>query len=183
MSHEGLQRETARLARRPSEDQVMTLALLVVRSEVGPDEFAVRLRKLIMSAVDIAQQVDFEQDQVSTDSLPQWFQVLTNGAEGGADDDPLGSSGKAKYLQNRNDRPWGLEEWIYCFDPDLRAWEWWDVSINDYGEACVWVDTKGEAHIPCEELWWAIFLAGASDTEPMVLENPSVWARQRSIGL
>jgi hypothetical protein len=183
MSRYDLASEGQRLEQRPSEDPISLLGLLVVTPIADARKYAKRLRGVIAGAVKISRSVDFEIDNVSADALPSWFLDLSNGASGSVQGDSAGSEGKRRYLEAREDRPWGAEEWIYCFDPDLRAWSWWDVTLDDRGSVRVWIDTKGEARIPCEELWWGIFVAGAASVEPITLESATVWSNQPSIGL
>ncbi|KPM55132.1 hypothetical protein ACG83_17615 [Frankia sp. R43] len=147
------------------------------------DAYSGRLRSLIAAAIEICMAADFEHDDVSEDGLPSWFLNLSDGSEDEAYGDAVGSAGKSRYLEVRDDRAWDAGEWIYCFDPDLRKWSWWDITVVDDGVVCVWVDTKGEAHIPCEELWWAVFVAGAQEVQTMTLETSSIWSQQDSVGL
>ncbi|MGA5819338.1 hypothetical protein ACPC54_15980 [Kitasatospora sp. NPDC094028] len=175
--------EGERLKLRPSEDPISLLGLLVVTPGTDSARYAERLRNVIGGAVEVVRSIDFERDDLPVDSLPSWFRELSSAAGDGAQGDPVGSEGKRRYLEAREDRPWDAEEWLYCFDPDLRAWSWWDVTLGSHGSVCVWIDTKGEAHIPCEELLWAIFLAGAGAVEPLTLEASTVWSSQPSIGL
>ncbi|MCX4756999.1 hypothetical protein [Kitasatospora purpeofusca] len=183
MSRYDLASEGRRLRGRPPEDPISLLGLLVVTPAADGLKYAQRLRDLIAGAVEISSSANFESDDVSEDTLPSWFLSLSDGELGDAPGDSIGSKGKRRYLEVRDDRPWNSGDWIYCFDPDLRAWSWWDVTIDENGKICVWVDTKGEAHIPCEELWWAIFVSGAASVEPLTLELASAWSGQRSIGL
>ncbi|MFI6922323.1 hypothetical protein ACIBIZ_20455 [Nonomuraea spiralis] len=125
----------------------------------------------------------FDSDELSVDALPAWFLALSRGETGDIPGDLIGSEGKRRYLATRDERPWSSEEWIYCFDPALRAWSWWDVTADENGRVCVWVDTAGEGHIPCEELWWALFVSGASTVESLTLEYGSGWSGQPSIGI
>ncbi|WP_438297101.1 hypothetical protein [Streptomyces sp. HUAS TT7] len=171
------------MSERPTEDPISLLGLLVVTPVADGVKYAQRLRRLIAEAVEISRLADFEGDDVSEDALPSWFLELSSGSVGDVPEDSIGSEGKRRYLEVRDDRPWSSGDWIYCFDPDLRAWSWWDVTVDENGKVCVWVDTKGEAHIPCEELWWAAFVSGAVGVEPLTLEFASVWRSQRSIGL
>ncbi|MFE2064033.1 hypothetical protein ACFXDH_16740 [Streptomyces sp. NPDC059467] len=183
MSRYDLASEAQRLERRSSEEPISLFGLLVVTPVADAREYAERLRGVIAGAVEISRSVDFESDDVSADLLPPWFLKLSDGSGEGVQGDPVGSEGKARYLTVREDRAWDAGEWIYSFDPDLRAWSWWDITTDDHGAACVWIDTKGEGRIPCEELWWAIFVAGAAAVDPLTLEESSVWIQQRSIGL
>lgn len=174
--------EGHRLRKRPSETPISLLGLLVVTPVADSVKYAQRLRDLIARAVEISSAADFESDDVSEGALPSWFLELSGGETGGVPGDAIGSEGKRRYLEARDDRPWNSGDWIYCFDPDLRAWSWWDITVDENGRVCVWIDTKGEAHIPCEELWWAIFMSGAVDADSLTLEFSYVWSSQPSIG-
>ncbi|WAL67911.1 hypothetical protein ORV05_09120 [Amycolatopsis cynarae] len=178
MGRDDLVGEVHRLERHPLDESIGLLGLLVVTPAGDGSRYAQRLRGLIAAAVEIARSADFESDEVSGVGLPSWFLALSTGAAGDVPGDAMGSAGKRRYLEVRDDRSWSSDEWIYCFDPDLRAWSWWDITVGDNGKICVWVDTKGEAHIPCEELWWAVFAAGAASVERLTLEYASVWAEQ-----
>ncbi|MFZ4156358.1 hypothetical protein [Streptomyces pseudogriseolus] len=182
-SHHDLTIERERLRRRPSEEPISLLGLFVVTPTINHERYAERLRDVIGAAVAITRSIDFERDTLPIDLLPPWFLDLSSNVIDGMQSDPAGREGRRRYLEVREDRPWDAEEWLFCFDPDLRAWSWWDVTLSSHGSVCVWIDTRGEAHIPCEELWWAIFLAGAGGVEPFILENSTVWSGQPSVGL
>ncbi|GGR64086.1 hypothetical protein GCM10010282_66320 [Streptomyces roseolus] len=183
MSRNDSASEWHRLRKRPSEDPISLLGVFVVTPVADSVTYAQRLRDLIAGAVEISRSADFESGDVSDDTLPSWFLELSSGEAGDVPGDPVGSEGKRRYRDARDDRPWDSGDWIYCFDPDLRAWSWWDITVDQDGRVCVWIDTKGEAHIPCEELWWAIFVSGAVDADPLTLEFASAWSGQWSIGL
>ena len=183
MSRYDLTNEASRANRRPTEEPVALLALLVVTPAAGPEAYAARLRHLVGEAVGVAQVADFGRGNVPTSSLPNWFLALTDGGDEAEESDELGSEGKRRYLEAREDRPWEIEDWVYCFDPDLRSWSWWDVTVSSHGQVNVWIDTKGEAHVPCEELWWAVYVSGALDVAALMLESAEVWSQQTSISV
>jgi hypothetical protein len=84
--------------------------------------------------------VDFERDDIPLDSLPDWFLAVTDGEP---DDGSPEHAGKRNYLAAReNSTPWDAEEWIYCFDPDLRSWSWWDLTEDGDGGLTLWVSTR-----------------------------------------
>lgn len=182
MTRYSLDQELIRTGERPSADPIHLLALLRVKPVISGSEYATRLRGLIQETLRICQRVDFEGDDVPTDSLPDWFLSVTDGTPATSHANSPESIGKSRYLAAREGEAWEAEEWIYCFDPDLRAWSWWDATEDDLGNVCLWVDTKGEGRIPCEELWWAVYAAGAEAVEPLTLEYSSEWAAQASIG-
>jgi hypothetical protein len=184
MDRYDLHRELERTRHRASDPPIHLLALLTVNPVQRNEEYAKRLRSLICEAIKIAQVADFDADEdVQADSLPEWFRLIADGHSAR----PRGGSpeniGKLNYSDQRDNQPWDYGEWIYCFDPDLRKWSWWDITEDGQGKVCVWVDTKGEAHIPCEELWWAVYAAGAESTEPLTLEFSTKWQEQPSIGI
>ncbi|WKX70647.1 hypothetical protein [Streptomyces sp. XD-27] len=181
MERSHLDAELSRLKHRPSGQPVPLLGVFTVVPAANGFTYAARIRELLLAAVSIARSADFDQDDVSPDSLPAWFLSHSTGETSAENDDRAGSEGKASYERNRGERPWTAEEWLYCFDPDLRSWSWWDVTADKDGHVRVWVDTKGEGHIPCEELWWAVYVAGASEVRTFTLEYASAWQEQQSL--
>ncbi|WP_155245366.1 hypothetical protein [Salinispora arenicola] len=181
MNRYDLASEAVRVLRRPDEEPIGALALLAVAPATSPEAYGHRLRALIGIAIHIVRAADFDQEDVPVDALPQWFLELSNEESVGDGNDEFGRLGKLRYLQTRENRPWGSEDWIYCFEPGLRAWSWWDVTLGMDGRVNVWIDTRGEAHIPCEELWWAVYVSGASTVEPMILESAETWRGQDSL--
>ncbi|MFF1381807.1 hypothetical protein [Streptomyces sp. NPDC058308] len=179
------ERETSRTTGRPSDEPAPLLALIKVTPALPVPEYARRLRALVREALDITKDVDFDDesaDDISTGSLPDWFLSVTDGNTDLVGDSPE-STGKRHYLTTRDSNAWDVGEWIYCFDPGLRKWSWWDVTEDASGHACIWVDTKGEGHIPCEELWWAAYVAGARSAADLTVEHAEEWAAQASAGV
>jgi hypothetical protein len=173
--------EGARLLARPPEEPTSLLALIRVTAAVGVEQYAARLRQVLRVSIALASRTDSDVDDIDLQVMPEWFVLLTDGQEGLVAGDPSGSGGKQLYIHDRSERPWDLEDWFYCFDPELRAWQWWDVTCDDSGRIGVWLDTKGEAHIPCEEIWWLVYVAGASKIDPLVLEHSAMWKREASV--
>ncbi|WP_329149529.1 hypothetical protein OIU91_23335 [Streptomyces sp. NBC_01456] len=173
--------ELSRLRARPTQEPIKLMGLLIVAPACNSAEYTARLRSLLSEAIEISREADFDEEDVAPDCLPSWFLALTNGHPEGVDDDPVGSEGKSRYLAARDNRPWEAVEWIYTFDPELRSWSWWDATEDDHGNVRIWIDTKGEPRVPMEELWWAVYLAGARNVEPMSLEYAEVWRRQASL--
>lgn len=178
-----MNRELSRIKRRPDEPPVHLLALLTVKPAIDATIYGCRLRNVILEALKIAQSVDFEQDDIETSTLPDWFLDVTNGKPPVHGDNSVESLGKRRYMQFKNEAAWSAQEWIYCFDPELRSWSWWDVTDDGQGNICVWVDTVGEAHIPCGELWWAVYAAGAEEVKPLTLAYASEWQSQSSLAV
>ncbi|MEU5405731.1 hypothetical protein [Nocardia asteroides] len=135
-----------------------SLAMFAVRPAIPAELYIERFRALISAAVDIAQTVDFDLDeQIALDSLPRWFRDAPDFAS---------TEGANNYVAANLGPPWDPAEWIYCFDPDLRAWTWWDITRQPDGIA-VRVDTRGESHIPHGELLWALYVSGARHVDPL----------------
>lgn len=55
--------------------------------------------------------------------------------------------------------------------------------MDNTGKMNIWVDTKGGVYIPCEELWWAIYISGAVNVDSLKLEESTEWFAQTSVGL
>ncbi|MET9213395.1 MULTISPECIES: hypothetical protein [unclassified Nocardia] len=158
--------ELARVMSHPVTTPTGTLAMFLVHPAVPRRTYTQRLRELISAAVEIAQTTDFDQDEVVTlDPLPTWFRETP---------DVPSIEGSRNYVAAGLGDPWEPEEWIYCFDPDLRAWTWWDVTERSDGVA-VWVDTLGEPHVPHGELLWALYITGAEQVDPLRMEAASSW--------
>lgn len=176
-----LESEEGRMFQRPSEEPGFLLGVFIVSPLRESDRYAARLRELISAAVNIARSADFERDDVSTTQLPEWFVNISVRDDNPGPGDALSAKGRQRYLESRGDGAWDVEEWIYCFDPDLRRWSWWDVTLRSDGRLNVWVDTNGEGHIPCGELWWALYVVGARNVEPLTLEYASMWVLEDSV--
>ncbi|MBC6463716.1 hypothetical protein [Actinomadura sp. HBU206391] len=142
------------------------------------DDYAVRLRSLVSAALEIAIYADFEADPIDVSPLPSWFvRELKKGNH--ADREAL--LGRDRYLQCRSNEPvWGVQEWISCFDPRLRRWEWWDLT-QENRSVSLWVNTKSELAVPVEELWWAMFISGARGIEGPFMRSDSEWRARQSI--
>lgn len=167
MSENGQSNEIARITGHPTTVPTATLAMFLVHPAISSEVYAARLRALISAAVGIAQETDFEKDDVVTlDPLPEWFRGIS---------DAPSTKGASNYVEAGLGEPWEPEEWIYCFDPDLRAWTWWDITERPEGVA-VWVDTLGEPHVPHGELLWALYVAGAERVDPLRMEGADSWA-------
>ncbi|MGY0497401.1 hypothetical protein ACWZHB_02750 [Nocardia sp. FBN12] len=169
MGERGNSDELARISSHPLTKPTAILAVFLVHPAVSPELYIERLRTLISAAVGIAQSVNFDEDSdIALDSLPEWFRTTA---------DVASSEGARNYVDTGLGDIWDPEEWIYTFDPDLRAWTWWDVTVRADGVA-VWVDTLGEAHIPHEELLWALYVSGAERVDPLCMEDAAVWVEE-----
>ncbi|MFD3592919.1 hypothetical protein ACFWU5_09335 [Nocardia sp. NPDC058640] len=161
--------ERARILAVPSTSPTVTLAVILVHPAVSFELYIERLRALISAAVDISRTVNFDEDStVAIDSLPEWFRNMS---------DVIAGEGASSYSNAGLGDPWDPEEWIYCFDPDLRAWAWCYVTVREDGVA-VWVDTLGESHVPHDELLWALYVSGAESVDPLYMEDATVWENE-----
>lgn len=161
--------ELARIVSHPTTTPTATLAMFLVYPTITHQTYIDRLRALMAAAVSIARTVDFDRDEVvALDPLPTWFRQTP---------DAPSIAGAGSYAKARLGQPWDPAEWIYCFDPDLRAWTWWDVTDRSDGVA-VWVDTLGEPHVPHDELIWALYVTGANQVDPLRMETASAWAAE-----
>ncbi|GGT52928.1 hypothetical protein GCM10014713_53630 [Streptomyces purpureus] len=160
--------EAGRLLRRPVAEPTALLGLIAVRPVTDAVGFAARLRELLHAAVLVARDADFDEEDVPVASLPGWFLDLDEAAAG-------------RCVRDRGGEPWSTTEWIYAFDPELRAWSWWDATEGPGGRVPVWVDTRGEGHLPMEKPWWAVYAAGGEDVLPSTLEEAGRWREWRTL--
>ncbi|MFE1594050.1 hypothetical protein [Nocardia sp. NPDC058705] len=164
--------ELARILSHSWSDPTATLLVFSVRPAVSCELYVERLRALISAAVMIARDVNFDDDsEIALDSLPEWFRVMS---------DAVSAEGSSNYLIADLGDIWDPAEWIYCFDPDLRAWTWWDVTVRADGVA-VWIDTLGEPHVPHGELLWALYVSGADRVDLPYAEDAAVWVDETDI--
>ncbi|MFC4374576.1 hypothetical protein ACFO5K_10735 [Nocardia halotolerans] len=158
--------EVAKSSSRPLVKPTAILAVFLVHQSLSPELYIERLRALISAAVSIAQNVNFDEDSdIAFDSMPEWFPTTA---------DMASRKGARNYVDAGLGDIWDPEEWIYTFDPDLRAWTWWDATVRGDSVA-VWIDTLGEPHVPHEELLWALYVSGAERVDPLYMEDATVW--------
>ncbi len=153
--------ELARMTARPPEAAPACLMLFEIDVVGDRELYGQRLRQVLVSAVRTVIGSGIEGDRVDVSRVPSWFAGLSEGSASSTDVPPEALAGRLAYLEQRDQAPWDLQEWIYCFDPDLRRWSWWDVTAGAGSTALLWVDTSGETAVPCEELWWTAFVCGA----------------------
>lgn len=127
----------------------------------APEPYAERLRSVLSAAVGLGITADFEEDELPTDGVPDWFVAACSQDGDGAPD--FARSGRAAYQAYTGSRPWSLQDWLYRFDPadGSRGWEWWDITRAGPSRARIWVDSWGESFFGCQELRWAAYTAGA----------------------
>ncbi|WP_143832956.1 MULTISPECIES: hypothetical protein [Nocardiopsis] len=125
---------------------------------------------------------DFEREVLEDVGIPTWFACLTDDASAGGAFPEEAREGVRGYFEDRGGEEWDLQEWLFMFDPDLRSWSWWDVAGHGDGRIFLYIDTKGEMPVPCEELWWAVFASGAQAVDGPFLVPSEQWEEKPSIG-
>ncbi|GLZ11633.1 hypothetical protein Acsp04_18680 [Actinomadura sp. NBRC 104425] len=138
---------------------------------------------MLMAAVRVAYEQGFDREELDTSSIPNWFISIT---DGGSHEEAIPVevlAGRNAYYAARDQNEWDVQEWLFCFDPDLRYWHWWDLTSPGDRVAVLWIDTRGEWDVPCEELWWAVYAAGARSAEGLIWMSADEWRRQPSIGI
>ncbi|MEU4302635.1 hypothetical protein [Kitasatospora aureofaciens] len=197
--------EIARFTARPAGTTPPAVTALRVEPVGDPQTYAHRLREVLSGAVRTGAAQGFDVDALDESRIPSWFSAVTattavrgttaangtaaaHGTAGTAGKTPADvpgevAAGAVRYGADRDEDPWDLQEWLFCFDPQLRRWRWWDATTPDGHTVLVWLDTRGETVIPCEELRWAAYACGArSVTGPLPLPVED-WRRQPSAGL
>jgi hypothetical protein len=143
-----------------------------------------RLRDILSAAVATAREQGFDREVLDLHLMPSWFVALTGHVKSDLADIPVESlAGRASYYEARQEREWDIQEWLFCFDPELRRWLWWDLTTSDSDSLALWLDTKGELVVACEELWWAVYAAGAIDVRGFRVGAVEELARQSSVGI
>ncbi|MFJ3191566.1 hypothetical protein ACIPJQ_02875 [Streptomyces griseoviridis] len=148
------------------------------------ESFAHRFREIIFAAVSLANVQDFDCEVLDESGIPSWFSAVMG--SGGNEQIEIPSEvllGVDNYREIRDENRWDLQEWLFCFDPDLRRWRWWDLTTPDGRVAYLWIDTRGEPVVACEELYWAAFSAGAREVRTVLQPPPESWNSQGSLGI
>jgi hypothetical protein len=174
--------EIGRLTQRPAGQPPSGLLAWTIEPIGNHDEYATRLRSSVLSGLIVAADADFNAEAIEPVGVPTWFLAVTEGHLE-VDQVPLACElGRQSYYRRRSDNSWTIQEWLYCFDPDLRHWEWWDVT-SDQERVTLWTDSKGESIFASEELLWAVFASGASDVTNLGVLHGEEWSQQNSLGL
>ncbi|WP_374983334.1 hypothetical protein [Streptomyces fradiae] len=180
---EGVEQERSRVSRRPEIDSdIPLLAFLELDVEGDPHAYAGRLRNVLTAVYDLATREDFDEEELPVDTIPAWF---TGVCRGGGTTEPFAVEGREHYAERTGDGPWGLQDWLSRFDPELeaRGWAFWDLTRSPApeGRLRLWVDTWGEAFFAWEELRWLTYVCGARSVADPVLAKPQVWAEESSV--
>lgn len=144
---------------------------------MGPDEYIVRIRTVLSSAVRAANEIDSDVESLPEDLIPDWFAEVTRGSVV-VGHDTSASLGVQEYVSRRGEAPWDLQDWLFCYDPQLRSWAWWDATQLPDESVLLWVDSSGEPVFPCEEFRWLTYVCGAKSVEGPVLRSVSEWRKQ-----
>ncbi|MEU0102010.1 hypothetical protein [Streptomyces sp. NPDC006267] len=156
------------------------LSLFVVDVQGDAAEYARRLRSVISPAVRLGSTADFEQESLPVDGVPDWFAAVSSQAPEQAPQ--FARAGRDRYAEHiGGGRPWGLQDWLYRFDPDedSRGWEWWDATPVGPSRVHIWVDSWGEYSFGCQELLWAACTAGAVRIDGSAVHTSAVWSAER----
>ncbi|MGP3949597.1 hypothetical protein [Streptomyces sp. 7N604] len=164
---------------------VHSLGVFEVEVEGSLDQYASRVREALAGAVGIAKNYSFDVDELPSEPLPHWLVQISSQRDKHAPESGSNSfseRGAQQYESMRGEDRWDLQEWISCFDPQLRYWSWWDITRSTDTSVKIWIDTRGEAVVGCEELRWIIFVAGACSLSEMELTKGSAWSPEASLG-
>lgn len=149
-------------------------ATFLVTTNVDAVDYVTRFRAVLSAAIRTANQADFDSETIPETLIPDWFAEVTRGSVV-VGRDHAAFSGRQKYVSHRGEDPWELQDWLFCFDPQLRGWAWWDVTQLSNGAVLVWVDSSGEPAFPCEELRWLAYVCGAKNVEGPLVKRLSEW--------
>jgi hypothetical protein len=178
----GRELEVERLRRRPMAQPPAGLLAWEIEPIGDPRHYAVRLRSCLEAALRTAAKADFEAEEIDAGQLPDWFVAVTE-ESGGAGPTPQECRlGRQRYYRAYEEQEWTVQEWLFCFDPDLRNWRWWDLTTSG-DRVTLWLDSKGEPMVAAEELRWALFAAGANDVRRLGVLPADSWGRQASLGV
>lgn len=129
------------------------LAAFLVTASVRAADYVARVRAVLSAAIQAAKEIEAGSEPLPENLIPVWFAEVTRGSVVASGDDAA-SLGIRQYVSRRGEEPWDLQDWLFCFDPQLRGWAWWDATQNSDESVVLWVDSSGEPVFPCEELRW-----------------------------
>ncbi|MBM9506035.1 hypothetical protein [Actinacidiphila acididurans] len=170
-SADGSSDELERLVNRPSVPLGPLSSFFVELSDWREvDDFGRKVRSVIEAGVRISREADFDADELPESGVPVW--AIEHWEDGAP-----------RYSLHRGESGWTTQDFLYSYDPGRRAWSWWDVTLAAGNIVQVWVDSRGEAVFPCDDLRWAFYMCGARTVVGPLLEPPEQWERQPSVGL
>ncbi|MDI5964441.1 hypothetical protein [Streptantibioticus silvisoli] len=175
-SKESLLVECGRILRRPEVEEVPPyLGEFTVEVTGEVEEYVARLRSLLSSAVELGATNDFEDDEVPVDDVPGWFLSVSKGGSG--DIPEFARLGSDEFQRLPGSGVWSAQNWLFRFDPedDSRGWEWWDLTRSGPSRVAVWVDCQAEDFFGCQELRWALYVAGGSKVDGPNLRRSDAW--------
>jgi hypothetical protein len=149
------------------------LATFLIATSVSAVDYAARIRAVLSAAIRSANEITVGSEFLPESPVPDWFAEVTRGAVFIGRDETA-SRGAHHYI-SRGEEPWELQDWLFCFDPQLRGWAWWDVTPLSDDSVLLWVDSSGEPVFPCEELRWLAYVCGATAVEGPTLRHFSEW--------
>ncbi|MDQ1026626.1 hypothetical protein QF035_004208 [Streptomyces umbrinus] len=154
------------------------LATFLIDASMDAISYVARLRSVLSAAIRTVNQAEFDEERIPETLIPAWFAEVTRGSVvvGG---DAAASWGAQQYVSRRGEEPWDLQDWLFCFDPQLRGWAWWDATRISQSAVLLWVDSSGEPVFPCEEFRWLAYACGAKTVEGPNLRSVLEW-RQSS---
>ncbi|WP_143342764.1 hypothetical protein [Crossiella equi] len=154
--------------------------LAVFRVAVGMRvvDYLAGVRAVLSAAIRTMGEIDAGTDDLPEDLIPDWFAEVTRGSVVASRGGPS-SLGVQQYVARRGEEPWELQDWLFCFDPKLRGWAWWDATEISDESVALWVDSSGEPVFPCEELRWLAYACGAQNVEGPSLASISDWQELR----
>lgn len=172
--------ELERIGSAPSRgtENPSVLAAFLVTVDMNVADYVARVRNVLTAAIQTANEIEGGSGSLPEDLIPDWFAEATRGSDVAGSDDAA-SLGSRQYVLHRGEEPWNLQDWLFCFDPQLRGWAWWDSTQESDQSVVLWVDSSGEAVFPCEELRWMTYVCGASAVEGPVLRSLSEWWKSR----
>ncbi|MFF1615238.1 hypothetical protein ACFVYA_46515 [Amycolatopsis sp. NPDC058278] len=150
------------------------LATFLVDTSLSSAEYVSRIRAVLSAAIRSADEISTGSEFLPEGNVPDWFAEVTRGSVSVGRDDPA-TQGVRQYASRGGEEPFELQEWLFCFDPELRAWSWWDATQISDESVMLWVDSSGEPVFPCEELRWLAYVCGATAVEGPVLRAFSEW--------
>ncbi|MFF4603963.1 hypothetical protein ACFY12_14675 [Streptomyces sp. NPDC001339] len=181
MLHEidDLRQERNRVDVRPPTGEVPpVLAVFDAVLSVDSREYIRRVRDVMSVALDLAVTESFDDEDLPTEGIPQWFSEVSSAS--GGEITEFARRGKERYHEEFGEKPWDLQWWLFEFDPEseTRGWAWWDVTQVDDRKVRIWTDSWGESFFACNELRWLLHTAGADEVSGPFLTDASEWVRE-----